>query len=112
MDIVQEALKWTGLDPALFGLAFTLALVLRFARASFHWAGEELTFAVAVLLAAGGALLKVSQHEAASVTASNGLGLLVAVLVLQGVLKAAAEKVPFLPKENQWVKQPVPPSNQ
>lgn len=111
MEIVQEVLKWTGLDPRLFGVAFAFALLLRLARASFHWAGSEITFIVALVLGASGAWLKMAEHEPTQSIIINGATLTVAIMLMQEVLKAAAEKVPFLPKENQWVKQPPPPSN-
>lgn len=105
MEQFADLFKLLGLDPALWGVALLLAFVLRYARGMLHWVGEAWTFGAAVGLGVLGAVLKMSAHEPWRVTVFNALALLATVLVLQYALGKLAEKVPFIPKDNEWLQQ-------
>jgi len=99
-----DLLKWTGLDPALYGIALMLAVLLSLAQAYIHWANTRVTFAVAVVLGMLGALVKLEQGATVQVLVINSLGLIVAQLLGQGLLV----KIPGWPQNNQFVKPPTP----
>ena len=104
MEQFTDLFKLTGIDPALFGTGLGLAVVLRYARGMLHWVGDGWTFGVAVLLSGLGATMKMMAHEPWRVTLTNGLGLLVVVLVLQYALQQWAVTAKFIPKDNEWTK--------
>ena len=106
MDQFADLFKLLGLDTALWGVALLLAFVLRYARGMIHWVGDGWTFGVAIGLAALGAVLKMAEHEPWRITTFNALALLATVPVLQYALGRLAEKVPFIPKDNEWTQAP------
>lgn len=99
-----ELFKLIGLDAALWGTAIVLAIILRLARGMIHWVGDRWTFGVAVGLALLGAFLKKAHGDSWQVVGLNSLGLLAAVLLLQFALQVAAEKIGWIPKDNEWLK--------
>lgn len=99
-----ELFKLIGLDAALWGVAVVLAVILRLARGMIHWVGDRWTFGVAVGLAGLGAVLKAAHGDPWQTTVLNSLGLLAAVLLLQFALQIAAEKIGWIPKDNEWLK--------
>lgn len=103
MEQFLEVFKFLGLDPALLALAAILALLLRVARGMVHWVGERWTFGVGVGLGVLGSVLKMSEHEPWRTTIFNAIALTVVVLVGQRILQAAAEKVAWLPRDNEWL---------
>jgi len=109
---LTEALKLSGLDPALFGFAASLSILLYLLQAFIHWVDTRWTVAVAAVLAGIGAWTKIEQHATPQAIVVNSIGLLTAMLIAQGVLTAMSEKFGFLPKNNQFVPKPPPPSNQ
>lgn len=103
MEQFLEVFKFLGLDPALLAVASLLAVLLRFARGMIHWVDSRWTFGCAVLLAVGGAVLKMSEHEPWRATTWNALAILVVVLAGQRILQKLAETVNWLPKDNEWL---------
>lgn len=103
MDQLKEFLAFTGIDPALLATAIPLAVLLRYMRGMLHWADSALTFYAAAGLAVLGAVLKMAAHDPWRVVVTNGLLLLVLVLAVQFALEKWADKVPFIPRDNEWV---------
>lgn len=103
MEQFLEVFKFLGLDAGLLALAVTLALLLRVARGMIHWVGEKWTFFVGLGLGVLGAILKMAEHESWRVTVTNAVVLTVVVLVGQKILQASAEKVGWLPRDNEWL---------
>lgn len=103
MEGFTEFLKVTGIDPALLSFGLVLGIILRYMRGMIHWVGEGWTFGAAAVLACAGAALKMAEHEPWRATGINALGLLVITLVSQKVLQGLAEKVGWLPKDNEWL---------
>lgn len=100
MDQIFEVMKAIGLPPAMFGLTFVLALLIRYSRGMIHWMNSELTYAAAVVLGLVGGFVDARGAEAVK----QGLALTAALLVLQKVLEQAAKVLPWLPQDNEWVK--------
>lgn len=103
MQQFLDVLSAFGLTPALAGTALALAVLLRYARGMLHWVTSEWTYALAILLGAGGAWLEAVSGQPWQATAKTATSLACVVLVGQKVLEKAAEFVPWLPKDNEWV---------
>lgn len=106
MEEILEILKSLNLAPGLYGTAIILAILLRFARGMVPGVGTPQTYYVALGLGAAGAVLEMAQGDAWREIVKTGLSLAAVVLVLQKVLQMAAEKLPWLPTDGQWVKPP------
>ena len=102
MEQFSDVLKWSGLDPALFGIAGSLTALLCVSKAYIGWVNSRVTFALACGLACLGALVKIEQHSTWQVVAVNSIGLILVQLVGEPLL----EKLPFMPKNNQFVPKP------
>lgn len=112
MDLVAltEALKGVSLlDASLYGVALLLSLALRFIRAAFLWADDAHTLGAAGALGGVGALLVLTvEPRPWQFIALQSVALTVGVLIGERILRGMASKVPWLPADNQFVKD-VPP---
>jgi hypothetical protein len=104
MEGLKEILSQLNLNPALYGLAVVLAILLRYLRGMVSGIGNPQTYFAAVLLGALGAILEMTQGDSWREVVKTGLSLAAVVLLMQRALQAAAEKVAWLPQDNEWVK--------
>lgn len=103
MGDVIEVLKGLGLDPSAYGAAIVLGVLLRFGRGMVHWITAEVAYGVTVMVAAITAVVMVVQNHAnIGVAAMFAGSVAAATLVTQRVLQSMAEKVSWLPKDNEW----------
>lgn len=106
-DILEQLKQFSGLDASLYGASVALAVLLRFARAYWKWCDDPHTLAVAVVLGVVGAIFNLSAGASTwQFIGMQALSLSVAVLMVEFGLRKLAEtgKVPFLPKDNEFVK--------
>ena len=104
MEQLAEVLKTLGIDPALGSVGLLLAVVVRYMRGMLHWMNSEWTFVAAFVFGLLGAWIK-SEGFHPQGFAANTLALACIVLVAQKLLENAAKVVPWLPQDNQWVKE-------
>jgi hypothetical protein len=97
----------TALDAGLFGAAVVLAVLLRLARASFRSVNGAHTFWAGLVLGVVGAVLMLTNEPRPwQVIAFQAIALGVVVLLGERYLRSLAPKVPWIPGDNDWVKDP------
>jgi len=106
MEAVQQFLSFLGLDPSLVGVAFASGVGLRLLRGGVPWFTSSVSYAAAIAIAGFfGALSSPDVSEAGK----SVMALLASILVVQRAVQSLAEKVPWLPLDNEWVKKPEGP---
>lgn len=107
MEFLEQVRALNILDAALFGLSLTLAILLRFLRAYLHTFGDEHTLALAFVFAVFGAIVSLV-GKPLSFVIIEAIALFAVVLMLEYGLRKLGTKVPFLPADNQYVKEKAP----
>jgi len=105
MDQITSIIAALGIDPKLAGVGVLLAILLRYLRGMVHRFTSEWTYAAAIAFGVLGAWLK-SEGVGTKGATLNALACIVIVLVLQKVLEKAADRIPWLPQDNEWAKKP------
>jgi hypothetical protein len=108
MKQAADILVLLGIAPNLLGLGIVLAVLLRFARASFLWFGRGWTYAAAFVFGLLGATIVQDGTLVFGQGLLRGLvrdttSLSFIVLLLQGGLQMLAKKIAWLPQDNQFV---------
>ena len=113
MEQIADILKnFSGLDASLYGIAFVLAVGLRFACAALRFFDSAHVLGAAILMGFLGAFLTLTQvSHPWQFVVLQGLTLGVVVCVVEFALRKAADKFPWLPSNNQWV-APIDPGKQ
>lgn len=104
VDQITSILTAIGLPPAAAGIGVVLAILLRYLRGMIASFSSEASYVTALAFGALGALLSTSGNDWKPIV-QIGLELTAFVLILQKVLEKAAESVPWLPQDNEWVKK-------
>ncbi len=104
MEQVADILKnFSGLDASLYGVAFVLAVGLRFACAAFRTFDSAHTLGAAIVFGFIGAGLTLTQvSHPWQFVVLQGLTLGVVVCVVEFVLRKMADKIGWLPSNNQY----------
>lgn len=106
MEQFNALLALFGLNIATAGTAIGLAVLLRFARGMVPKIGSATTYLAAIGLGLVGAWIEAAQGQPPQMLAKTALGLTCVVLIGQKVVEGAAQFVPFIPKDNEWIKKP------
>lgn len=109
MDGINAALSFVGLDPAMFGVAIAAGIALRFARGTIRGFTSGWSYLSALVIAIAFGALDVAADGKVNVDDGKAvMALLASILIVQAGAAALANKVPFLPQDNEWAKdQPV-----
>lgn len=107
MDITDILQNFSGLDASLYGMAFVLAVGLRFACASLKSFDSAHCLGAAILAGFAGAALTLTQTSHPwQFVVLQGITLGVVVCVVEFALRKAADRISWLPSNNAWVKEP------
>jgi hypothetical protein len=113
-DFTDILKQFSGLDASLYGVAFVLAVGIRFGRASLRWMDSAHTLGSAILFGFVGAGLTLTQEPKHpwQFVVWQSLTLGVAVCVVEFALRKAADKIGWLPSDDQYLapKPPDPPT--
>jgi hypothetical protein len=102
MEQFNALLAAFGLSAASGGTALGLAILLRYARGMVPHIGSGITYLSAVAAGVLGAVLEASGGQPWKATSKTALAMICVILLGQKALEAAAQYVPFIPKDNEW----------
>ena len=106
IEPVAKALEFIGLPAPLFGSSVAVGFLLRYARGTVARFGPGAALVTA--LVAGVIVTIIGGLETGWAVgagyAKSGVAFIAAVLILEGVLHKASEKLSWIPGDNQWVK--------
>ena len=107
VSILTQLQQINALDASLYGAAVGLGILLRFARAAWFHFNDAQTGAACITLGLVGALSQIAllEHPWGFILFQS-LMLGVGVAVVELALRKAADKVPWLPQDNAWIKTP------
>lgn len=110
MDIVSiltQLQQINALDASLYGAAVGLGILLRFARAAWFHFNDAQTGAACIALGVVGAVSQIAllEHPWGFIVFQS-LMLGVGVAVVELALRKAADKISWLPSDNQWSSNP------
>jgi hypothetical protein len=112
MDLFEPVMKVfaaMGVQPWMYEILIGFGVVHQYLKGMVRWWTPALSVASAGVLSLGfGVLAVIENHTKPTAAAAAFVSMFAAGLVTEGLMEVAAQKLPFVPKNNAWVTPAVP----